>query len=309
MPSTIHIQKKLEYAGHRGSIFAMTTSKDEQWLFTSGDDGVVASWELPTGSIDGKAVFTINKSIYSLCYLEGLNKLVAGASDGTAYLIDLAKKEVTHTYQRSKESIYHLFFHAPSHTIWLLLGKGFLARLDADDFTELSVERLAKDNLRSLVHYPERNALFVGTSDNRIIELDDQYFRPIQHWEAHENSVFSLLVHPDTHLLLSGGRDAYLKAWDLQQQEVAEVRSLPAHNFTINDIALSPSRDYFATASRDKTIKIWDAYSLELLKVIDLLRNQGHKHSVNKLKWLKSDNSLISCGDDRRIIRWELGFS
>jgi len=127
----------------------------------------------------------------------------------------------------------------------------------------------------------------------------------LDRWQAHDNSVFSLQYVEENSLLLSGGRDAHLNIWDLKANH-SLVQSLPAHNYTINAFALSPSGDYFATASRDKTLKIWDTHSFQLLKVVDFARNLAHTHSVNRICWLKSDNSLISCSDDRRIIRWQV---
>lgn len=80
---------------------------------------------------------------------------------------------------------------------------------------------------------------------------------------------------------------------------------IPAHWYAINDLKLSPDGKYFASASRDKTIKIWDANSYELLKVLDNEKFEGHTHSVNSLLWV-NEHLLLSTGDDRQIIAWEI---
>ena len=74
--------------------------------------------------------------------------------------------------------------------------------------------------------------------------------------QAHENSVFSDCYHPNLPLLLSGGRDAHLKAWRLDD-DFTNTYSQPAHWFTVNAIAFHPEAKWLATASRDKTIKIF----------------------------------------------------
>ncbi|MEO1450603.1 MAG: WD40 repeat domain-containing protein, partial [Bacteroidota bacterium] len=93
--------------------------------------------------------------------------------------------------------------------------------------------------------------------------------------------------------------------WRLDTPPVREMH-IPAHNFTLNHFAYSPDKQYLLTVSRDKTIKLWQASDLKLLKVIDYARNEGHRHSVNKIKWLRADNSVISCGDDRQLFRWKI---
>ena len=102
---------------------------------------------------------------------------------------------------------------------------------------------------------------------------------------------------------MSGGRDAHLKVWSLNE-DFANISKQPAHWFTINDIAFQPTGFYFATASRDKSIRIWDAHNFHIVKSIDKFKLAGHRNSVNKLMWLEND-LIISCGDDRVVIGWE----
>jgi len=103
--------------------------------------------------------------------------------------------------------------------------------------------------------------------------------------------------------VISGGRDAQLRMRDLTDGHIVQVVS--AHNSTINDLAFSPNGHYLATASRDKTVKLWDAESWKLLKVCEVVRDRGHVNSVNCLLWL-DDETLITAGDDRRILTWTL---
>jgi WD40 repeat protein len=58
----------------------------------------------------------------------------------------------------------------------------------------------------------------------------------------------------------------------------------------------------------DKSIKVWDRASRKLLKVIDKSRHAGHGTSVNKLVWMKYNDLLVSCSDDRTISVWDVKF-
>ena len=69
-------------------------------------------------------------------------------------------------------------------------------------------------------------------------------------------------------------------------------------------MAFSPDGTYFATASRDKTVKIWKTENRQLLLRINKEQQDGHLNSVNKVVW--TEQGLVSTGDDRAIILWEI---
>lgn len=299
----IEIEQIASYEGHTGSVFALALSRDEKMAFTSGDDGIIAQWNIQESDPDAIALLRSDRAVYSLAHSEKRQMLFAGSSDGTLYVYDFSKKELTQTYRKTPESIYHL--HLQGDRLWICQGGGFLTCLDITNGKELFFARLSSKNLRIMIAGLKENQAFIGCSDNFIYELDLGTGKVSHKWEAHDNSVFSLMIHPDGKYLLSGSRDAHFNVWDLQN-DYRQIKHIPAHNFTINYFALAPDGNHFLTASRDKTIKLWDAYDFKLLKVIDFMRNLGHLHSVNKIFWLKSDNSFISCGDDRKVLRWKL---
>ncbi len=301
----ITISQHCEYTGHTGSVFAAALDEAERFLYTSGDDGIVARWDLHRLPDDGEAVLRIATSVYAMLLVPAHDLLVAGASDGTIHFVDLAERKIVHSHRKTTDAVYGFYWDAARSRVWVLQAKGLLSAIRLPDFSEDFILKMSGENLRAILRAPSGEGVYVGASDKSITLIDPAGPKRLHQWEAHEHSVFSLAVHPEGKYLLSGGRDAHLNAWDLLDAH-ALIKSIPAHNFTINDIAFSPDGDYFMTASRDKTLKLWDAWTFELLKVIDHGRHEGHKHSVNKLKWLKSDNSVISVGDDRRIIRWNV---
>jgi len=301
----VSVEKVSEYTGHKGSVFALVVDAAQKFAYTSGDDGMVACWDLKGLEDWGKGVLQTGQAIYALALAEAYDLLIAGSSDGTLYFVNTETYTLIHTFRKTTGAIYGLHYEAERSLLWVLHAGGALSVLSIPDFVEKGYQRIGQDHLRALTATPDGKYWLIGSSDQNIYVFDRIKGGVVKQWKAHESSVFTLAVHPHKPILLSGGRDAYLRTWNMKEG-FAPLEAIPAHNFTLNHIAFTPTGNHFITASRDKTIKVWDAHAFKLLKVIDLLRNKGHKHSVNRLSWLSQDNSLLSCSDDRRLIRWKI---
>ncbi len=135
-----------------------------------------------------------------------------------------------------------------------------------------------------------------------IFDLDTHALK--HRLKAHDNSVFTVQYSPDDQFLITGGRDAHLKVWDVQNGYEL-IQDIPAHMFAINDIVFRKDGAYLATASMDKSVKLWDATSFRLVRVVDRARHAGHATSINKLLWMGTNDLLVSASDDRMISVWE----
>ena len=187
----------------------------------------------------------------------------------------------------------------------MALGDGTLAVLTVPDFRLERLLRLADKSLRCLALHEGRNELAVGSSDTRTRILDLDSLETRFTLGESTNSVFTVAYSPDGARLLTAGRDAQIRTWDVAAG-YALVGTVPAHLYTINHLAFSPGGDYLASCSLDKSIKLWDAATLTLLRVLDRARAAGHGTSVNRLVWPGTENRLVSCSDDRSLAIWAL---
>nr|MDQ3100792.1 hypothetical protein [Bacteroidota bacterium] len=112
----------------------------------------------------------------------------------------------------------------------------------------------------------------------------------------------SLAFHPAKPVLISGGKDGYLRFWRTDQDHQL-TREIAAHKGGIYRILFNDDGSLCATCSRDRTIKIWNANSFEPLHRLDRVAG-GHTHSVNSILWI--DDLLISASDDRTLIAWPI---
>ena len=305
MSNKLSIHKIATLTGHNSSIFSIIPYNASNLFLSGAGDGWIVQWDFNDPEM-GCLLAKVETQIFSLCYLSDANMVVAGNMNGGVHWVDLANPTATKNILQHQKGVFAI--QQVGAYLFTAGGAGMLTRWNIASQKTIESLHLSNQSLRCLAYSKERNELAVGASDHHIYLLDATTLEIKQTFKnAHENSVFTIRYSKGDRYLISGGRDAHLRVRDLQQ-DGKEISAQPAHWFTINDIAFHPKAPIFATASRDKTIKIWNAETFELLKVIETVRDQGHLNSVNRLFWSDFNNYLVSCGDDRSIMIWEIAF-
>lgn len=293
----LEITKKMELIGHKAAVYALIPMKDG-YVFSGGVDKHVILWDL-NDQEKSKLLIKSTETIYSLFYYEVLNLLMLGTAGGKIHVVDLnLQKEVK-------------LIHPHSSTIFdLKYYNGYLLSASSDGFLgftnlkTLSTEKLVKfsdQKIRSIDIKNNLALLACGDSTMKLIDLDNRLL--IMSVIAHEKSCNVAKFHPSNELILSGGWDAHLNIWS---NNLELIKSIPAHNYAIYAIEFSKTQDLMVTASRDKTIKVWDSLNIHAPKTISYGSFAGHQFSVNKIYWESDGKTLISTGDDRKLMVWSI---
>lgn len=285
--------------GHNSAIYSLL-ELDQDYFLSAGGDGWVARWPLRKEG-DGKLLCDVKEQIFSIALYQNL--LFIGCMDGHLYQVDIAQESEPRKIQYHSKGIFDI---APlDHCILTAGGDGKLAVWDKD-MTLLEVLSISHSSLRSISISPDQSMIAVGASDSKIYLLDTRSFSLISEINmAHDPSVFcTSFINGNT--LISGGRDARLKCWDIVTGTLQN--NINAHWYTINSLALHPSQPILATGSRDRTIRLWNTDDMSPMVTLDQAHYDGHINSVNTLLWSQSGTHLVSASDDRTIISWECKF-
>jgi WD40 repeat protein len=299
------VTKIATLAGHRDAVYALTTGA-ESTVYSGSADGMVVGWDTAAPERDGELLARVENSVYALRHLPELDLLVLGHNFQGIQAIDLAERTLAHAAALPPVAIFEIVASVARQRLYVALGDGTLAVLRLPDFRLEKLLRLADKSLRCLALHDGRGELAVGSSDTftRILDLDSLETKFTLGEST--NSVFSVAYAPDGTRLLTAGRDAQIRTWDVAAG-YALAGQVPAHMYTINHLAFSPDGQCLASCSLDKSIKLWDAATLTLLRVLDRARSAGHGTSVNRLVWPGTENRLVSCSDDRSLAVWQLG--
>lgn len=292
-----------ERTGHSAAIYALRTAPDG--FYSAAADGLLVHWHEDDVNF-GRAVANVEGGKFlSFDTLED-GGLVAGALDGGVHWLYPDEPERNlHVAQHTRGVFAVLRVGVEVFTAG---GDGVLTKWNARTGRTLESLPVSGNSLRCIAFYPEQDLLAIGASDGKVYTLHRSTLELIGSRQANNPSVFCVAFQREIGWprLISGGRDARLRSNDMAFVKSPKFSTIDAHNSTINDLAFSPNGHYLATASRDKTVKLWDAESWKLLKVCEVVRDRGHVNSVNCLLWL-DDETLITAGDDRRILTWKLG--
>ncbi len=296
--TSIEVRKLQTLTGHRDGVYTVVAGDRPSHFLSGAGDGMVVLWDLEAPE-EGEVVAKLTNSIYAIHYMEAL---VVGHNYDGIHIIDLKERKEISSLKTTDAAIFDL--QSYDGRLFIASGDGALTVVDVSMMSIISKQAHSQKSARTIAVGAD---IAVGYSDNYIRIFDRDTYTLKKEWVAHTNSVFALRYSPDGRFLLSGSRDARLKAWDVES-DYRLAEEVVAHMYAINSLSFSPNGKHFVTCSLDKSIKLWDADQLKLLKVIDKARHAGHGTSVNKLLWTAYDGQVVSASDDRTISVWKFIF-
>jgi WD40 repeat protein len=286
--------------GHTGAVYGLCAGTHSSSVFSASGDRFIAEWNVTTGQQEPMAV-RLEQPVFSVAHIHDAGLLIAGCGNGAMHVIDIVQKKELHNFTVHTKGIYDFHYNTKTQQLLVLGGDGWLSVWSVPDFKLLNKLQLGDGKLRQLAYSEQYGSYAVASADGNVYVLEPKNLISLYVINAHEQGATSVAWHPTKPVLLSGGRDALLKVWNVNS-DYETLMELPAHNYAIYSIVFNETSDLIATGSRDKTIKIWDSATMDVLQRMDA-KSGGHTHSVNRLVW--QDGALISAGDDRKIIVWE----
>jgi WD40 repeat protein len=302
----LSITKKGTFTGHNGSVYTLEPGTPNNLFFSGSSDKFAVLWNLETMEQEYFAA-RFPAIIYALCHIPEKGLLLAGTSAGSIHVLDINERKEIKILQHHTLPVFDIKYSSVTNCFYSSGGDGNFAVCSLETLSMIKIKKLCDEKVRNIEIREDKSEIVVASSDCFIRFFDLITLKEKHSFQSNTLSANVARYSPDGNLLFTGGRDAHLNIWDAKSYTL--IKSIPAHNFAIYDIAFSPDNKLFATASRDKTIKIWDTETFQMLLRINKENYEGHMNSVNKLIWSRYNNYLISTGDDRAIMVWDIQYS
>ncbi|XP_042968080.1 coatomer subunit beta'-2-like isoform X2 [Carya illinoinensis] len=157
---------------------------------------------------------------------------------------------------------------------------------------------------------PVRSAKFIAREHWVVAGADDKFIRvynsntldKTKEFEAHEDFIRSVAVHPTLPYVLSASDDKVIKLWDWEKGWVC-TQTFEGHSHYVMQVAFNPKDTFtFSSASLDGTIKVWNLSSPAPIFTLD-----GHSKGVNCVDYFtgNDETKLLTGSDDFTAKVWD----
>ncbi len=294
----MNFQKQLEFNGHNAAVYSLAF--DGTFLYSGSADGFVARWDLTQG-IQDKFAIKADAPVYAVEIVNSGKLLLMGLSSGAIHCIDISERKELRFIQQHASAVFNIVENPIKKQVYSSDASGNLAVWDAENFDLLLFLPIDCGKIRRVVVSPDGESIVLCCQDGNIRVFDTTFFNEIDSFYAHQNGTNSG-TFIGSNLLLSGGKDAMFRLWNLDIKE--QLIEIPAHNYAIYDLVFLKDLNKVISCSRDKTVKVWNVEDLSIDQRIDR-KLGGHFHSVNAICEMDG-HRFATCSDDKRIVVWKI---
>jgi len=292
-------QKQKDITGHSGAVYCCLVVND--FAYSGGADHFVTRWNIETGEQD-KFAIKFEFSVYALDVINE-NILVVGLSSGGLHFFDLKERKEIKFFTQHKKAVFSIKSNPLKNQLYVTDAEGNLSVWNTNDYSLMIYLPFDCGKIRKMDISSKGDFIALACQDGMIRILDSEYFNELKTIHAHKDGTTSILFHPlNSDVLFSGGKDALIKVWKWNTEELVET--IIAHNYAVYDLISLDEGQLFASASRDKAIKIWNSIDFKFVQKLEL-KSGGHRHSVNNLSQI-NEFEFVSCSDDGSLKIWKM---
>ena len=233
---------------------------------------------------------TPGKSIASIAYHSGSNRLAAGTKDQDILLWDVEKNPVSLPPLQGPVALSRIIAFDSSGEYLIAANIDNAIRIYKLPEGKLIKTLLGHSNLvRAIAFHPDGRTLFSADFDGQIIAWRFPFGTEINRYQACKGEIYSLGLSSTGNLLFSAGACGHLHGWDWDRWK--EIKKLSTGASTITALSFSPASPILIFHSSNHKITIWN-YETE--RIINEIEYPPSSPLLTSLSTLSSGKFFIS---------------
>lgn len=125
----------------------------------------------------------------------------------------------------------------------------------------------------------------------------------VREFLGHTGPVQSLAVSRDGELLVSGGRDNAVKAWEIATGK--PIQTFRGHSSGVRSVAITPDGRRILSAGQDQRTITWSVDGYAEFRVLGGRRLSGHADAVLSAVFSRDGSAILTAGRDRTARLWD----
>lgn len=327
-------RETLRLTAHRDSVNSLSFSLDGQSFVTGSSDGTLGLWETATGK-ELRRIDSQTRRVLTVSFNPDGRRVASGSSEGVVSLWDLSRGR--ELYRLAHEGWVGVVLFSPDGrslvnrsvertVLWesatgqelrrfQSVGNALrdlrisstgrnLVTASSDGSVRLWDVATGSEGLR--IDDPGAGSVALSADEERIaagsldglIRIWDWTKRELRRLEGHDGRVWSLDFNPDGRQVVSGGKDATVRLWEVGTGK--ELRCFEKHEDSVLSVTFSPGGRRIASGSTDRTICLWKSAGRELR------RWNASAKGVRSVSFSRDGLLLLSGSLEGTVSLWEL---
>ena len=225
----VRVKQVFSLSGHAAAIYFLCEGTRRGTVISGGADKFIAQWNLEDGTQD-KFFAKLPSPIFSMLNLPEAQQLWIGTANGNIHVIDTKSNREIHTFSFHKAQVFCIEQSPKNGLVYTCAGDGTLALFDNEKLTNLEFIKVSQQKLRS-INFLQNNILIAEGGGNSLL-FDAASSSVVTTFKSDSFATNCHLFSQQGSLLVSGGRDAHLRIWDIADN-FKLLKKIPAHNFAI----------------------------------------------------------------------------
>jgi len=246
------------WLAHTGAVNSLQIVAPAQQLMSSGADGLVKFWALP--SVQTRTHTHPDAVLAAVASPDG-KKLFTGSSDKLVRIWDTTKQAM------EKQFAGHT---GPVTAVAVSANLQILASGSADHTVRLWNQATAKESDVLLAHTAPISALGINAGNTQMLSASED--GALKLWQLplvapkvmmHPDQITALILTNDGNKVVTASNDKIVRLWNLASG--VKERDFAGPTLPIVSIAISSNSATIAASSADKTLTLWNATDAKVL--------------------------------------------